>query len=105
MKLNNISIKTARKLGVVAGVVAIIGLVGSIVTFVYILHQKPIQSNSSVCTTVACVKITEANGSVYYLNDFTFLQGNCIEFWSLPGNIYNKTCGDYQLKWVGKVQG
>lgn len=64
-------------------------------------RQKPVTSDPNVCTTVSCIKITQEDGSVYYLNDFRFLQGDCVMFWSLPDNIEHKTCGDYKFNWMG----
>jgi len=49
----------------------------------------------------ACIKITEADGRTYKLNDFRFLPGHCISFISKPDNSQKKYCGNYKLDWIG----
>lgn len=66
-----------------------------------LLHNKSIKLNHTACSVDACIQITQPNGNKYKLNDFIFLPDHCVAFISLPDKKEHKTCGNYNLQWIG----
>lgn len=50
--------------------------------------------------TKPCIKLVQADGTMYMLNDFKFAAGHCLVFVSLPDYVQRKTCGNYHMDWV-----
>ena len=67
-------------------------------------HSKPaVRPAPDVCSSsaAACIRIAEAGGATYGLNDFRFAPGHCIDFVSLPDHVARHFCGTYKLDWIG----
>lgn len=72
-------------------------------------NQARIATTACSATAPPCIKITQADGTVYKLNDFRFVSPavdarHCILFISLPDEAHRETCGKYLLKWIGPSQ-
>ncbi len=64
------------------------------------------QKAAAPCSTNSypCIKITQADGTVYKLNDFKLIANHCIRFVSLPDGVHRKAC-NAKLDWIGPAGG
>lgn len=80
----------------------ITGIVLVVLTVMGIRHLNQHQPKpTQPCTDTPCIRITQADGQRYDLNDFRFLPNHCIVFVELPGKKTRQTCGGYRLEWIG----
>jgi hypothetical protein len=92
-----------RRFAFVLGIVgALIVLALPIAGWLFLQHRAA-PTPATVCSRAdaPCVKLTEADGTVYKLNDWRFQPHSCITFTSLPDNQQRHYCGLYRLDWIG----